>query len=275
MSFTLHLKKKGLALSTIKVFVVWQLSFEAWAKRYGKCPEALNTGDLLEYLESEKGNLQVQSMQLLLKRISYYYSYLGVSNPLEDFKLSTKKQAKSRDYLKLEELIKLEELHRLNARIELESKVLLSILVYQGLATKELPSLRMRSVNLSTGSLDLVNRSIPLVVAQIALLQVYIADKEQNSPLFKYANGARKHYKYDHLKAQIRLNLQRSGLNIKFKNLGQLRASRIALWIKREGILQAQYYAGHRHLSSTQAYEIEDLSQLRSSLIKAHPMYKK
>jgi len=275
MSFYLHLKNKGLAASTIKVFVVWQTSFEAWAKSYGKPPKVLETSDLLHYLESEKGNIQTQSMQLLLKRISYYYKYLGVANPLEEFKLTANKQVRHRVYLKSEELVKLEVLHRFNSRIELESKVLLSVLVYQGLATKELPTLTIKSVNLSTGSLDLVNRSIPLVVAQVALLQAYIANKEQNSLLFKYEKAEKKHYKYDHLKAQIRLNLKRSSLNIKFKNLGQLRASRIALWIKSEGILQAQYYAGHRHLSSTQAYEIEDLSQLRAGLVKAHPMFKK
>ena len=58
---------------------------------------------------------------------------------------------------------------------------------------------------------------------------------------------------------------------IAYRNFAQIRASRIALWIKQKGILEAQYLAGHHSLASTQKYQVQDLQQLRSALQSIHP----
>jgi site-specific recombinase XerC len=58
----------------------------------------------------------------------------------------------------------------------------------------------------------------------------------------------------------------------KIKNLQQIRASVITHWLKLYNLRQVQYMAGHRFVSSTEAYMVNDLEGLLEDINKFHPM---
>ena len=61
------------------------------------------------------------------------------------------------------------------------------------------------------------------------------------------------------------------GINQKINNASQLRASMIIHWIKVHGKRQAQYMAGHKYISSTEKFELQEIDSLTDTLLKHHP----
>ena len=279
MSFRNYLIKKGLSRSNQEALLNWQHNFEAWILGRNKLVNQLTTRDLIEYLQVEKGHLQRSSLETLLNKIKHYFAYQKLDNPLEDFSLAQKWQPKNYHYLKAQELEEMEELIRLRPRMKLDNKLIFSLLVYQGLATFELASLRVYQLDFEAAKLHLADsklagRSIPLQAVQIPMLIGFVADKEPQDLLFNLNPIRKLHNKCDALKKQVKRVLKAEKRPIIFDNLQQIRASRIALWIGSEGILRAQYLAGHYRLSSTQRFETPATEQLRQGLLQAHPMFK-
>jgi site-specific recombinase XerC len=52
----------------------------------------------------------------------------------------------------------------------------------------------------------------------------------------------------------------------------QIHASVITHWLKIYNLRQVQYMAGHRYVSSTEAYLINDLDDLQEDITKFHPI---
>ena len=65
---------------------------------------------------------------------------------------------------------------------------------------------------------------------------------------------------------------QTTKLEPKVKTLQQLRASVITHWIKTLNLREAQHWAGHRYVSSTEAYLINDLEGLAAVVARFHPI---
>lgn len=62
------------------------------------------------------------------------------------------------------------------------------------------------------------------------------------------------------------------GQNPKVQSAKQLRASVITYWPKCYNLREVQYMAGHRFVSSTEAYQINDLEGLTEDIGKFHPI---
>ena len=61
------------------------------------------------------------------------------------------------------------------------------------------------------------------------------------------------------------------GLNQKVQTATHIRASVIMHWLKLHGKRQVQYMIGHKWISSTEHYELQDLEELTSLLEVHHP----
>lgn len=57
------------------------------------------------------------------------------------------------------------------------------------------------------------------------------------------------------------------------ENLKQIRASVITYCVKNYNLREAQYFAGHRYVSSTENYLINDLESLQEEVNKYHPIF--
>ena len=203
MSFESYLVSLKFTSKTVKRYLVWEQEF----KRYfeGQNIKDLSYNDLLSYFKDKQSNQLTRSTLVhVLARIKRYYSYLGVNNPLENFQLKGYDKPQQLHYLSAEELEELEQLCKLNDWL----KVMLSLLVYQGLATEELPHLRVNNVDLQSGFLNvpannLVARTIKLEACQMLLLLEYTRNKKPYAKLFPRLSIGRAGNHYNQLKSQI------------------------------------------------------------------------
>jgi integrase/recombinase XerD len=60
-------------------------------------------------------------------------------------------------------------------------------------------------------------------------------------------------------------------LNAKVINAKQLRSSVITEWLKVNSLRQVQYMAGHKYVSSTERYQVNNLEDLQNELLHHHP----
>ena len=61
------------------------------------------------------------------------------------------------------------------------------------------------------------------------------------------------------------------GINPQIKNALYIRASVILYWLRQYNKRQVQYMAGHKYITSTEMYEVQELETLTSQLTKHHP----
>lgn len=279
MNFENYLKRQGYKATTVQRYMAWLKGFELYFSIENKCIKNLVYKDLLGYLnDKEQGNLKRSTLVLLLGRINKYYQYLKVENPLADFTLKGYENSYKTAVLSKEQLEQIIQVYRQNKRLNLGSKVALSLLIYQGLSTHELPLLSIHDLDLQRAEINipsnrLLERTIALEACQILDLLNFTQGKESTNLLFHYQSTSQLQNRHYHWKNQIKVELKKQGLSIPFNNLQQFRNSRIAHWINEGGILKAQYLAGHHRLSSTQQHQSEDHQALRAAFEQVHPFF--
>lgn len=165
--------------------------------------------------------------------------------------------------------------------VNLRDRCILGLIVFQALRRSELEALRPEHVALEEGYIRVPpvgraeGRRLPLRPEQILPLARYLDSGLLSlSPKLFTSCGTshgdvRRHKLGNVLQRLARKLRQRSPF---FLGFTQLRSSRIALWIKTDGLRRAQYYAGHRYVSSTERYRAQDLESLQAQLEKHHPL---
>lgn len=58
----------------------------------------------------------------------------------------------------------------------------------------------------------------------------------------------------------------------KFINFRQVRTSVITHWLKQNNLRQVQYMAGHRYISSTESYLVNQMEDLQADIETFHPI---
>jgi site-specific recombinase XerD len=165
--------------------------------------------------------------------------------------------------------------------------LILSILVNQGVVITEISKIELGDIDLIKatikirGSKRLNDRILPLKATQIGLFINYLQNVrpqmlEYNandsdklflslSAIGKKSTTGKLKYFFNVFTQQIKL------IDKQFINFTQLRASLITFWLKTQGLRKAQYYAGHRNISATEAYLSNDLEDLTNDINKLHP----
>ena len=256
----------------------WEQAFKAYFFQL-KSLEELTYNQLLEYIMyKESQGIKRATLVHILNRIQVYFNYLEVDNPLEHFKLKGAKQNEEKVFLTAAQLKGINILYFQNNRLSLLSKIAISLLIYQGLSTAELPKIQAHYFDINKAIIHLPKgilqaRTLPLEAVQILALSQYLPQTKNYQNLLHYTTTTQAKKRHYHWKNQIQKELDKHQITIPYQNLQQLRSSRIAHWIKSQGILQAQYLAGHQSLSSTQRYQSQDHQALRASLEQAHPLF--
>ena len=152
-------------------------------------------------------------------------------------------------------------------------KVLLSLLIFQGLHPSDFPVLQSADIELIKAKIHLPGspkteaRSLNIEAAQILLLHQYLEEKKhQKTPL-------QKPHRYLQPTGQTLLKKLRQS-HPQVRNSLQIRASVISHWLRSEDLRIVQYKAGHRYVSSTERYQSESLDQLQADLDQYHPLEK-
>lgn len=285
-----YLAKKGMSSSTQQRQIAHIKGFLKWLKAQNYIVEKLGYQEMIHYLEAQrqKGigeNTLVHYLRYLYIYFDYLMAYEAIQkHPLQHLQL--RNQIKQRSQQKsLENLLEEEELnsiysvYRANTRLNKKHLNMLGLMVYQGIAAEETKYLKAKHLDLEQTRIFVPSsrkheqRYLSLNAVQILALSQYITDKKPEALLFEYTSSKQATNSRSWLSTQIKRELRRNNKRaIKFKNLSQLRTSRISLWVSSLGLRKAQYLAGHRHIASTQSYKVTDISALQQQIKQFHPL---
>ena len=288
--FENYLQNKRLAPSTVKYHCKNLEYIERWCKDNRLKIELLNYNDLLNFIryDQQRGCNNVWINKELCS-LRHYYNHLierGKSkvNPARDLYLKGNTKKVLQDILTPEQL---ENIYRKYAGkpswsfreakqqlIHNRNTVILGLLIFQGMQTKELKKLETGHINLTQGTIYIPgsrrsnNRILKLQAMQMIPLQEYL--NRIRAELFngikdegKLLNNCRNTVRW------LMEILRKDGL---VKSANQIRSSVIVNWLKQHNLRQVQYMAGHKHIGSTERYKQEDLEDLQRQLDLFHPL---
>lgn len=283
-SFEEYLTKKGMKADTISqhrraihYFICW-MSDESLHLSEVTYTEILDFADQLKQEERS-----VNQINRTLLAVRYYFSYVvkeGVisHNPAAGISLKGTIRNVPHDLLSKDELEALYEKYEIRDERTHRNKVILGLLIYQGLKREELETLRPEHLKLREGKIQVPataknnGRILALQPHQILDLQEYqllIRGKLQSKSerLFTGRNDL------ENLKnTLLHLNHALRKIDPKVKNAQQIRQSVITEWLKEKDLRTVQYMAGHKYVSSTERYQTSNLEDLKEALSKHHPL---
>jgi integrase/recombinase XerD len=231
-----------------------------------------------------------KTIRRILCTLKAYYDYLNVSgrrtdNPTAAIRLrdQVNDDIQLQDFFTPAELQQLLHKEERYALLTERNKVLMSLLIYQGLQPRELTELKINDLNLAEGTIYIQSqantnsRTLSLKPNQILLFQHYqnetrkqlLNGRESDRLLIGLRGGALPGP--DIIKHVIR---HYKGLFHPRKvNCKTIRGSVITNLLKAGHELRAvQMFAGHRNISSTEKYKQNQVEILHSIIQRQHPM---
>lgn len=308
--FTKYLQNRDLAKATQNIYIRYVNGFLKWHKKEPINCTKKDVLNYLAYLKNKKQHENITRRNTLLA-INHYFTFLleneqVPNNPTTFLKIRGANKKKLYNTFTHEELTQLADDYyhnfvrnyndnhipknqRKQSFLSKERNYLmLSLLLNQGLTTRELQRITLDDLDLIkatvkiTGSKKSNERNIPLNAAQIGALMHYtnqirpqfleFLNTESNQLFLPLPEAGRTQAKTTDLMGVIKnLTKQVKTLESSFLNFKQIRASVITHWIKTTGLRKAQYYAGHRYISSTENYLPNDLESLTEDIAKFNP----
>ena len=161
------------------------------------------------------------------------------------------------------------------------NKVILSLLIYQGLRVEEVAAINLQDLQLREGKITVhaqrrtAARIMKLESHQVYELMDYIHEtrkeflevKGATSKLFLQWKTKDNFHNITHL-----MLTHLRTINSRVKNFDQLRASVITAWLKQYDLRKVQYLAGHKYVSSTEEYKANNIDELQDDVTKYHPL---
>jgi len=286
MSFKSYLQKKQASPKSIRSHEYNINRFEAWLMEQGLDIKVVDQKEILAYLQycKSKGNGN-RTLSHYLNSLNQYFTYLKVKpNPCLHLKIKGIAKRLPSGLLSEKELAHLHRSYPQNTIHEKRDRLMLSLLIYQGITTAELIELKVEDVELSLGIMEVRTsrqgqyRKLKLLDHQIIDLENYLKnirpklEKASGMQMDQLIINSGKSERKDKLKNTLQEIVKRlQKRHSYFKNARQLRASRIALWLNQYNLRQVQYMAGHRYISSTERYRMDKVEDLQRELGKYHP----
>ena len=302
MNYKSYLAQKGYSKKTIEgnLYSVGQL--EQWLQKEQNSLEECSYNDLVAYVQSLKGKVKQKTIELYLTKVSHYFEYLKAegkrtNNPVNQITVQGIQRQELHEILSKQELEALfhdyevyendhpnKHNHWFNNQqvSQKRNKVIIGLIVHQGLNTAALTNLQTTDLQLREGKIHIPGsrksnaRTLKLQADQILDLMEYqhvtreelLRQSSKESEQLLISSGQSQKL-YNTLQCLLK---QLKRINPKVTSIRQLRASVITYWLKNYNLREVQYMAGHRYVSSTEAYLINDLDDLQEEVSKYHPM---
>lgn len=289
--------------ATIETTVKMVQYFSRWAQgeNITELSEICYQDALMFINKTSKYGASQKTIANYLGHIRKYYQFLITEkevkeNPVAHIKVQGIKRKVYHDILSVEELHKLYNLYPVSILVEegkilppqhknilsrKRNKVILSLLIYQGLRVEEVAALNLHDLQLREGKITIHSqrrtaaRNMKLESQQVYELMDYIHEirpqflpkNEGSSKVFLQWNGGGNFYGITQsMLAQLRK------INSRIKNFDQIRASVITAWLRQYDLRKVQYLAGHKYVSSTEEYKANNIDELESDITKYHPL---
>lgn len=300
--FTNYLLLKGFSTGTIKRYIKDTEYFLKWSEKENVPIENASYADVLHYIQSKREKVKQRTISIHVNSLKHYFNFLATTgqvgeNPITQIQIRGIKRKTLYDILKKSELESLYNNFELpkeespgknrhwfktSVLASKRNKVILGLMVYQGLTVYELGTLTEKDMKLREGKIFIAGsrrseeRELKLEAHQVLDIMEYrlktrneiLQRTKKQSDKFFVSTGESDHFNNTMQKLMQKLNKQ----NSKVTSAKQIRTSVITHWLKLYNLRQVQYMAGHRFVSSTEAYLINDLDDLQEDVSKFHPI---
>jgi integrase/recombinase XerD len=300
--FAAYLQARNYAKDTMRADTNYTAYYLEWLKQQQTQETEANYNDLLTYIDhcTTQGDSKLLINHKLCA-IRKYYDYLlykgkATKNPATGLFIKNKSHTVPSNLLTPEELSTIYENYQVTDLRSQRNKVITGLLVFQALTRQELEKLELIHIKLTAGKIEVPGgkhsnpRTLKLEPVQMLDLQEYLIKTRPEITRTQgiYASG-RKPDSINKEKAQVQLFISMHGsdnikssflhllyslrkLNPKLINAQQIRQSVISIWLKTKDLRTSQYMAGHRYVSSTERYQINQLDDLQDALNLFHPL---
>jgi len=301
--FTQYLLLKGYSTSTAKRYVKDAIKFIEWAEKENVQIEQVSYSDVLHYIQGKRNHVKQRTVSTNINSIKHYFNFLAITdqkieNPTTQIQIKGVKRKMLYDILSKQELESLfnnfeipneetskhknQNWFKTSQLASKRNKVILGLLIYQGLGTTELGRLTEKDLKLREGKIFIAGtrksneRELKLEAHKVLDIMEYTLKirneilaltGKQSESLFVSA-GESEHFRSIINKLIKKLNKQSS----KVTSVLQIRTSVITHWLKIHNLRQVQHMAGHRYVSSTESYFVNDLDDLQEEISKFHPI---
>lgn len=288
-NFKQYLQTLKLTASTINGHCNNVKLFTQWLAKENYLDAAeIGYNGLLAYIQYEKQKkVSPATINLRLTSIVHYFEYLKKQG---EVKKNPARTLRVKGVVKrvIENPLSAEELHALyNAYSQLKkvsqhqyntdvahqrNTVILGLLVYQAVHSGELQKMEIGHISLGAGTVYIPStnrsngRTLQLLPVQIIPIHEYMqVTRLQLKPKEDELFSGNLH------NAVYALMQELQGINPAVTNAQHIRSSVIINWLKLHNKRQVQYMAGHKFISSTEVYAIQDMDTLQDELSKHHP----
>lgn len=263
--YTIYLKQKYRHQRVVKEHLTNLQHFLKFLENENIEVSDTSYNDLVEYIKIlDKKQLKKSTQNNKLRMIKTYFNYLIqkgtiTSNPIKAVTIQTNR---NNQFLNLLSETQLETIYdnyiqqqALTTLVQKRQAVLLSLIVYQALSSKELQQLLITAVSFTNGT-------------------IYISETQRSNERLLKLEAKQMMLLYDYTKSlkgdkliqgSIRNHLQQLFKNI-HPSAQEIRGSRISYWLKQHHLRKAQYLSGFKYISSLEKYRINDVEDLRRSI---------
>ena len=284
-NFILHLEKNGYVEKSVQRAEYYASDYLDWLTQRNLDIKEATYNDLLNYI----GHLQITGsskhrINESLRNIRLYYDYLKLPN------IAYGVVIRGEQHQPLP-LLSDEELDKLYQRFETQSrkgywrfsdKIILGLIVYQCLDTRDIFRIELTDLDLTKGTIYIpegikrkASRTLKLEPHQIIPLHEYITnhrEKDTTQKLFSPQCTC-----LGRLQGQLKelfkqVKEQAREINLDVVRFGQLRTSRLTLWVRQYGLRKAQYLAGFKRVDTIERYRQQDTEDLSEYVKKYHPL---
>ncbi len=303
-SFEKFLSKQDYNENTGRQYLNYTAYFLEWMKANNQTESQINYSELLQYINHCKNkNNSTRLINRKLASIRKYYEYLelegkATKNPASRLYLKGAKSSVPNNLLDKEELQQVYENYQVYDLRTARNKAIISLIINQALSSGEIQRIEPADIKLKSGKIEITGtkssngRTLKLEASQIIELQEYlqVTRIEILKALKKAPNWSGRKVKkpnFTELEKLLFISLNGSTniknsllhlstalkkINPKIRDLRQLRQSVIAEWLKTEDVRKVQHKAGHKHVSTTERYQTNNLEDLQEALNEHHPL---
>lgn len=306
--FTQYLQSQGKSHNTIRYYDYYLQRFLFWLQKDNTTPESVSPKEItgyLQHLQKQGQTPEIRSHSLTV--LNHYFDYLisvnqRESHPSRHLKIKGIKQNKLYPVLTRQQLesiyldymvpdAKVPQANRnwfpLYRLGRARNKIIIGLLVYQGLTTSEIERLEVKDIDLRSGTVYIKgsrksnDRSLELKPGQIMDLMEY--QLQIRVEILNYHHQPTEAF----FLSLPRNSSHQAGVSLQiwkglvselrkqlgyFQNFKQIRASVIAGWLQQYNLRQVQYMAGHKYVSSTEKYLLHQIEDLKADIDKFHPL---